>query len=412
MTLGLFELSAYQPSDIATWAHRFYGPGYPPPLSERQRGRRPVAPGVPARRHLPARLQRYAGDIEVDADIETTLPVAPDLHRSSMVYNAPNDETGQTEIDEYSQIAQDDIASSVSSSWGFCENDVGEDYAEAENMIFEQMALQGQSMFNVGGRHRRVRLHRPDGTGPGQRAATRPPSPGSPQSAARRFENDNPGTGRIRLTRRASRPSGTPDNLCHSSANEDGSTGLLLVHRHRCGWRRVQPVLGPSVLPEGPGVNSPTPTAATARRSACSPTRNTVSRDARRLGRRGRVDPVRRVLHRQRGDGESGAHVQRRADTAGVVRGSAGPASPSPVWAAVDRRPQRVPGAVGPVVPTCSCTTAVRSGYAADFFPRHHRAGGRARREAQRALPRPARGYDLATGIGTPIMAALITGTR
>jgi len=41
----------------------------------------------------------YAGDIEVDADIETQLALSPAAHEI-LVYNAPNDYTGQTELDE------------------------------------------------------------------------------------------------------------------------------------------------------------------------------------------------------------------------------------------------------------------------------------------------------------------------
>ena len=67
------------------------------------------------------------------------------------MYNAPNDETGQTELDEYATIANQDVADSVSSSWAMCEPDAGLGYAEAENLLFEQMAAQGQSMFASSG---------------------------------------------------------------------------------------------------------------------------------------------------------------------------------------------------------------------------------------------------------------------
>ena len=67
------------------------------------------------------------------------------------MYNAPNDETGQTSLDEYTKIASDNIADVISSSWGLCENDVTAGYVQAENIIFEQMALQGQSMFSAAG---------------------------------------------------------------------------------------------------------------------------------------------------------------------------------------------------------------------------------------------------------------------
>ena len=58
----------------------------------------------------------------MDADIETQLAVAPDVARL-LVYNAPNDDTGQTALDESTRIASDDTADSVSSSWEDCEDD-------------------------------------------------------------------------------------------------------------------------------------------------------------------------------------------------------------------------------------------------------------------------------------------------
>ena len=96
------------------------------------------------------------------ADIENTLAVAKDSH--VIVYNAPNDETGQTELDEYTTIANQDTADTVSSSWGLCENDVTAGYVQAENTIFEQMASQGQSMFGASGDTGAFGCIRSDGT--------------------------------------------------------------------------------------------------------------------------------------------------------------------------------------------------------------------------------------------------------
>jgi kumamolisin len=146
---AVFELSAYQKSDISTWAHYFYGAGYTPDLTNITIDGGPLAPLCPTADTCPADAEGYSGDIEVDADIEQEMAVAPDAHL--LVYNAPNDETGQTELDEYTAIADEDIASTISSSWGECENDVGQAMAEAENTVFEQMALQGQSMFAAAG---------------------------------------------------------------------------------------------------------------------------------------------------------------------------------------------------------------------------------------------------------------------
>jgi subtilase family serine protease len=163
VTLGLFELSAYQHSDIATWAHQFYGPSYNPPLTDVNVDGGPLAPECPAGDTCPPDINGYAGDIEVDADIEADLSVAPDMS-NLIVYNAPNDFTGQTELDEYTAIAKADKAAVVSSSWSVCENDVSASYVQAENVVFEQMASQGQSMFGAEGDTGAFSCLRSDGT--------------------------------------------------------------------------------------------------------------------------------------------------------------------------------------------------------------------------------------------------------
>jgi subtilase family serine protease len=163
VNLAVFELSAYQHSDIDTWAHTFYGFGYRPPLVDITVDGGPLSPICPAGDECPPDYNNYAGDIEVDADIEMQLSIAPDA-RNLFVYNAPNDFTGQTELDEYTKIASDDIADVISSSWAVCENDVSAGYAQAENVVFEQMALQGQSMFGAEGDTGAFSCIRSDGT--------------------------------------------------------------------------------------------------------------------------------------------------------------------------------------------------------------------------------------------------------
>lgn len=159
---AVFELSAYQKSDISTWARQFYGKSYTPHLTNVTVDGGPLAPVCPSGDTCPAQYNGYSGDIEVAADIEQELAVAPDAH--IYVYNAPNDYTGQTELDEYTAIAQQDKVASVSSSWGECENDAGAAYMQAENTIFEQMALQGQSVFSSAGDTGAYECIRSDGT--------------------------------------------------------------------------------------------------------------------------------------------------------------------------------------------------------------------------------------------------------
>jgi subtilase family serine protease len=150
VNLGLFELSAYQASDIDTWAHTFYGSSYKPRLVNIIVDGGPLNPICPAGDQCPPEFNGYSGDIEVDADIEQNLTISPD-NSHILVYNAPNDFTGQTALDEYTVMANQDTADVISSSWGFCEDEITAGYAQAENVIFEQMALQGQSMFNAFG---------------------------------------------------------------------------------------------------------------------------------------------------------------------------------------------------------------------------------------------------------------------
>ena len=155
-TVAVFELSAYNHQDVTNWAHTFYGPWYQPRLTDINVDGGPLAtstalcPGQnPPFPSADTCLYGYGGDIEVEADIEMDLAVAPDA--SVLVYNAPNDFTGATELDEYTAIANQDVADSISSSWAVCEPDAGLAVAQAENLIFEQMAAQGQSIFASSG---------------------------------------------------------------------------------------------------------------------------------------------------------------------------------------------------------------------------------------------------------------------
>ena len=149
-TVAVFELTAYTHSDISHWAHTFYGPGYQPRLADINVDGGPLAPNTSQCPVGDTCVYGYGGDVEAEADIEQDLTVAPDVNHV-LVYNAPNDFDGQTSLDEYATIANQDRADSISTSWGLCEADAGLAYAQAENVIFEQMAAQGQSIFSASG---------------------------------------------------------------------------------------------------------------------------------------------------------------------------------------------------------------------------------------------------------------------
>jgi subtilase family serine protease len=258
VTAAVFELSAYQASDIDTWATNFYGKRYTPPLENVTVDGGPLAPVCPAGDTCPADFNGYSGDVEVDADIEMTLAVAPDV-KHLIVYNAANDETGQTELDEYTVIANQDVASTISSSWGVCENDVTAGYVESENTVFEQMALQGQSLFSSSGDTGAFGCIRSD--------LTTVVNVGDPSSqpwvtsvGGTSFEGDNPGT----------HPNpGTPakgeetvwnvDNLCSdqaAAADNDNQGGFFWCAETGAGGGGSSQFWGRPFYQRGPGVNS------------------------------------------------------------------------------------------------------------------------------------------------------------
>ncbi|MDA8330714.1 MAG: S53 family peptidase [Candidatus Dormibacteraeota bacterium] len=251
-TLAVFELSAYTQSDITTWAQTFYGPGYHPRLTNIKVDGGPL--GSP--KLCPTGdtcVYGYGGDIEVEADIEQQLAIAPDISRI-LVYNAPNDYTGQTELDEYTQIANDDMADSISSSWGECEIDAGQSYAEAENLIFEQMASQGQSMFSSAGDTGAFDCIR-DGSGSLDQYGLQVDDPASQpwvtSVGGTSLETDNPG-----LNLHPSYPQGVETvwnelNLCNPHPN-----GLVACTTYGAGGGGHSIFWGRPAYQRGPGVNN------------------------------------------------------------------------------------------------------------------------------------------------------------
>jgi subtilase family serine protease len=83
---------------------------------------------------------------EATLDVEEIAALAPGA--TIKVYEGPNDNSGPTDI--YQQIADDNTASIVTTSWGICEADPSGD-AVAEQAIFEQMAAQGQTVVAAAG---------------------------------------------------------------------------------------------------------------------------------------------------------------------------------------------------------------------------------------------------------------------
>jgi hypothetical protein len=128
-TVALVEFEAYDPNDIATY-EQCYGTSTPVDSVNVDGG-----PGA------------FAGsDDESALDIEQVIGLAP--RANVLVYQAPADDTQAAVLDV---IASQDVAKVVSSSWGACEAQTGLAVINAENVALEEMAVQGQSFVNSSG---------------------------------------------------------------------------------------------------------------------------------------------------------------------------------------------------------------------------------------------------------------------
>jgi subtilase family serine protease len=93
-----------------------------------------------------------AGGGEAALDIENTIGLAPAAN--VLVYQGPNSNSGAPgsgPFDIFASIINQDRAQVVSISWGECETALGASDAEAENTLFEQAAIQGQSIVSAAG---------------------------------------------------------------------------------------------------------------------------------------------------------------------------------------------------------------------------------------------------------------------
>jgi subtilase family serine protease len=416
VTAAVFELSGYQQSDINTWAHYFYGPRYTAPLVNVTVDGGPLAPVCPAGDTCPAQYNGYSSDIEVDADIEVSLAVAPDV-KHLIVYNAPNDYTGQTELDEYTTIANQDVASTISSSWGECENDAGASYAQAENTVFEQLAAQGQSLFSSSGDTGAFGCIRSDLT-----TVVNVNDPASQpwvtSVGGTSFESDNPGT---------NPHPGTPvtgdetvwnvDNLCSdqpAAADNDNQGGFFWCAETGAGGGGSSQFWGRPFYQRGPGVNSKYTTysgetvangeTACTLAAAGTPCRETPDISAM-------ADPYNGYAEYCTGSAstvDSYCATFSGSEPAPGWFAIGGTSLSSPLWAALiadrDSYTGRRSGNINPLVYNLFQTDP--GAYFNDIT-----GTGRLQRAAtNNGLFPTTPGYDEATGIGSPKFAAIITG--
>jgi subtilase family serine protease len=90
-----------------------------------------------------------AGSGEAALDIDQIIGLAPKV--KLLVYQGPNSNNGTGPYNTYAAIADQDKASVVSTSWGNCEPEETLAQARSEATVFEQMAVQGQTLVAAAG---------------------------------------------------------------------------------------------------------------------------------------------------------------------------------------------------------------------------------------------------------------------
>lgn len=133
-TIGVYELAGYSTTSVTTYLNCFGLANQVQPVIS--------VDGGPGRGDTSVNSES-----ESDLDIEEVASLAPGA--TIEVYEAPNSTNGA--LDEYAQMAQDDTASIITTSWGQCESQQGASGQAAEATVFEQMAAQGQTIIAAAG---------------------------------------------------------------------------------------------------------------------------------------------------------------------------------------------------------------------------------------------------------------------
>ena len=89
-------------------------------------------------------------------DVEDVIGLAPQAN--VRVYEGPP--SGAGAYDTYARIVSDDVAKVVTTSWGLCESQEGMTSAAAENTLFQEAAIQGQTILASSGDAGHQRLRR------------------------------------------------------------------------------------------------------------------------------------------------------------------------------------------------------------------------------------------------------------
>ena len=131
-TIGVYELATYDASDVQTFFSCY---GLAPSVASINVDGGPTS-------------SDNAGNApdEATLDVEETAALAPGA--TIEVYQGTNNNSGPT--DTYTQMASNDTATIITTSWGICEAQT-DGAAQAEQTIFQEMAAQGQTVVAAAG---------------------------------------------------------------------------------------------------------------------------------------------------------------------------------------------------------------------------------------------------------------------
>ena len=128
-TIGVYELGTYNPADLNVFFN-CYG----------------LSPSITNTNISGGATGGYSD--EATLDIEEAAALAPGA--KIQVYTGPNSSSGSGPLDVYQAIADDNTATVVTTSWGDCEVDPANN-PSTEQVIFQQMAAQGQTVLSASG---------------------------------------------------------------------------------------------------------------------------------------------------------------------------------------------------------------------------------------------------------------------
>jgi subtilase family serine protease len=134
VTVAVYELEPYDSSDIAAYQSCY--------------GTHATVSNVP----VDQGAGTGPGSGEAALDIENLIGLAPNVN--VLVYQGPNSNSGSPgagPYDTFSAIVNQNRARVVTVSWGQCEQALGPTDAAAENTLFEQATIQGQSIVAASG---------------------------------------------------------------------------------------------------------------------------------------------------------------------------------------------------------------------------------------------------------------------